>query len=80
VIPIGFVVLAMVGWGVPQDPIRPERMREIDAVGLATGPLGLALLAYVAEEGERLDWFNSAVITGAAVAGVALIAAFLLCE
>jgi DHA2 family multidrug resistance protein len=80
VIPIGFVVLAMVGWGVPQDPVRPERLREIDGVGLVAGPLGLGLLAYVAEEGERLDWFHSPHITGIAVASVALVAAFLLSE
>jgi DHA2 family multidrug resistance protein len=80
VIPVGIVVLAAVWWGVPQDPARPERWREIDGAGLATGPLGLALLAYVAEEGERLDWFHSPLILGTSVASAALIAAFAMSE
>jgi DHA2 family multidrug resistance protein len=80
VIPVGLVVLAMVSWGIPQDPVRTERLREIDAPALATGPLGLMLLAFVAEEGERLDWFHSPLILGAALASGALIAAFALSE
>jgi DHA2 family multidrug resistance protein len=78
VLPIGVLVLGMVFWGIPQDPVRPERMREVDGPGLVAGPLGLMLLAFVAGEGERLDWFHAPLIVGAAIASVALIAAFVL--
>lgn len=80
VLPIGLLVLGMVWWGLPQDPVRPERLKEVDAPGLITGPLGLMLLAFVAEEGERLDWFHAPLILGAAIASVALIAAFVVSE
>ncbi|WP_206245651.1 MFS transporter [Novosphingobium terrae] len=80
VIPVGLIVLAMVGWGLPQDPVKPERLREIDGLGLASGPLGLMLLAFVAEEGERLDWFHSPLILGALLASAALIGIFILSE
>lgn len=80
VLPMGLVVLGMIFWGIPQDPVGPERLREVDGIGLATGPLGLMLLAFVAEEGERLDWFHSPLIGGAAIASAALMAAFVLSE
>lgn len=80
VIPVGLITLGAVWWGVPQDPVKTERFREMDLPGLLTGPLGLMLLAFALEEGERLDWFHSAAITGTFTAGLALIAAFLVCE
>lgn len=80
VLPIAALAFAAMWWGLPQDPVRPERMREIDWPGLVTGPLGLALVAIGLEEGERLDWFHSAGISWALLGGSALIVAFLISE
>jgi len=80
VFPVALFVLCAVSWGIPQDPVRTERLREMDLPGLLTGPAGLALLAYALEEGERLAWFRSPHITGAFIAGGGLIAAFLISE
>jgi DHA2 family multidrug resistance protein len=80
VIPAGLFALWAVWWGIPQDPVRTERLREIDWLALATGPLGLALIATGLLEGERLDWFHSPAITAAFLSGTALVAAFLVSE
>lgn len=80
IVPAALVALGAVWWGIPQDPVRTERFREIDWPGLATGPLGLALIAIGLLEGERLDWFHSPAITAAFVGGGALVVAFLISE
>lgn len=80
VIPVGFIVLAAIWWGIPKDPAKPERFREMNVTGLICGPLGLALLAYVLDEGQRLDWLHSTSISGLLIASLALIGAFLISE
>jgi DHA2 family multidrug resistance protein len=80
VVPAAMIALGAVWWGIPQDPVRTERFREIDWLGLATGPLGLALIAIGLLEGERLDWLHSPAITGALFSGGALFATFLVSE
>lgn len=79
-IPIGLFVLWAIWWGIPQDPIRSERLREMDVPALVTGPPGLALLVFALEEGERMDWFHSPVIAGCLLSGLALTAIFLVSE
>ncbi|EXS68988.1 MFS transporter [Sphingobium sp. Ant17] len=80
IIPAGLLALWAVWWGLPQDPVRTERFREIDWLGFATGPLGLALLAIGLLEGERLDWLHSPAIAAALISGAALFATFLISE
>lgn len=80
VIPVAAFAFAAVWWGIPQDPVRMERMRHIDWPALLTGPLGLALIAIGLEEGERLDWFHSAGIVWCLFGGGALTIAFLISE
>ncbi|WP_206244544.1 MFS transporter [Novosphingobium terrae] len=80
VIPAALAVLWAIWWGLPQDPLRLERLREMDLPALLAGPSGLMLLAFALEEGERLDWFHSPLIAGSFTAGLALIALFLVSE
>ncbi len=80
VIPAGLFVLWAVWWGIPQDPIRFDRLRQIDWMGLLTGPAGLMLCAFAAEEGSRYDWFHSPLITGSFVGGLALVGIFFISE
>lgn len=80
VVPIAMFAFWAVWWGIPQDPVRTERLRQIDLPGLLTGPLGLALIAIGLEEGERLDWFHSAEIAWCLLGGSALMVAFLISE
>lgn len=79
-VPMALFSLAAVGWGLPQDPVRLERLRQMDWLGLAAGLPGLVLIGIALTQGERLDWFNSMLICWAMGAGVLLVAVFLIAE
>ena len=51
-----------------------------DIFGLVTGGLGLALIYAALDQGNRLDWLNSGLVWGLAVAGGLLVAAFFVHE
>ena len=80
VIPFCLFALAAVAWGIPQDPLRLERFRQLDWLGLLTGFPAVVLLVIALLQGERLDWLDSPLIRNLLLAGVGLLVAFLLNE
>ncbi|PKB91115.1 EmrB/QacA family drug resistance transporter [Ewingella americana] len=76
IIPPCVLGIFMIGYGLPQDPLRLERFKQIDAVGMLTGCSGLALLVLTLQQGERLDWFNSSLITLMFFSAVVLLTLF----
>lgn len=80
VVPPIFVACLLMSWGLPQDPLRPERFRQIDLIGMLTGCSGVALLILVLSQGERLDWFNSPLITSMLLFSLALLTVFFINE
>jgi len=44
VIPPCLLAFIMIGYGLPQDPLRLERFKQMDTVGMLTGPAGITLL------------------------------------
>ncbi|MFM0700669.1 MFS transporter [Paraburkholderia sediminicola] len=62
IIPPCLLAAAMIGYGLPQDPVRLERFRQFDWIGVLAGCGGMAMLVLAVEQGERLDWFNSSLI------------------
>lgn len=80
VLPLAVLSLATVGWGVPQDPVRLERLRQIDSLGLVTGCGGLMMVAIGLDQAERLDWFASPLITWLITGGLTAFAAFLVSQ
>ena len=42
----------------PQDPVRLERFRQFDGIGLLTGFPAICALVIGLLQGERLDWFS----------------------
>ena len=52
----------MVWRGLPQDPLKLERLRVFDWRGLLLGAPALAMLVIGLLQGERLDWLNSPLI------------------
>nr|WP_314545479.1 MFS transporter [uncultured Massilia sp.] len=80
IVPMAAFSLVAVGWGIPQDPVRLERFRQIDWIGLVTGIAGLVMVGVGMSQGERLDWFNSVLVCWLFGAGLALLAIFLVCE
>lgn len=63
VIPLCATAAAMIAYGLPQDPLRLERFRQFNWVGVVTGCGGVAMLVVALTQGERLDWFDSPLIS-----------------
>lgn len=80
VIPPCVLGYLLIGYGLPQDPQRFERFKQMDIVGMVTGCSGISLLVLVLQQGERLDWFNSPLITVMFFASLALLTIFLVNE
>ncbi len=74
------LAMACVGWGLPQDPLRLERFRQLDWRGLLLGLPALCGIVIGLSQGERLDWFASPVIALSLGGGLVLLALFLINE
>jgi MFS transporter, DHA2 family, multidrug resistance protein len=66
-------------YGVPRDPVQPNRPRA-DVFGLATSGAGLALIYAALDQGNRLDWLNSGLVWGLLLAGGVLLIGFYIHE
>ncbi|ARJ42886.1 EmrB/QacA family drug resistance transporter [Pantoea alhagi] len=80
IIPAMLIAMVLIGWGLPQDPVRLERFRQMDLFGMLTGCSGIALLILTLSHGERLDWLSSPLICAMLLASVALLTVFLINE
>lgn len=80
VLPFALFSMWAVGWGIPQDPVKLERFKQLNLLGFVTGVSGLVLLGLGLSQGERLDWFNSPLIQGFFCCSAALVTVFLITE
>jgi len=79
-IPLCAICFAAVAYGLPQDPMHLERFEKFDTLGLLTGLPGLCALVAGLLQGDRLDWFESPLITSLLVGGAGLLLAFFINE
>ncbi|VVM37388.1 Multidrug export protein EmrB [Pseudomonas fluorescens] len=80
IIPLTIVAGALIGWGLPQEPVQRARFSQANWAGMICGIPALGLIAVALDQGVRLDWFNSPLITVSLVAGLALLAVYLMTE
>ncbi|WP_312242349.1 MFS transporter [Pantoea sp.] len=80
VAPLMAIAMALIGWGLPQDPLRLERFKQIDLFGMLTGCSGVALLILALTQGERLDWLDSPLFVAMLLAALALLTVFFINE
>lgn len=75
-------VLAMagIGWGLPQDPLRLERFKQLDWRGLVLGLPAIAGIVIGLSLGDRFDWFASSIIVCSLGGGSLLLVLLLLNE
>jgi DHA2 family multidrug resistance protein len=71
---------ALIAYGLPQDPLRLERLRQFDWRGALLGATGMSLLIVGLTQGERLDWFASPLITGLLLGAALCLPLFVLNE
>ena len=80
IVPVAAIAGLLVGWGLPREPVQGERWRQGNWAGMACGVPALGLVAVALDQGVRLDWFHSPMVTVALAAGLVLLALFLLTE
>lgn len=80
IVPFCVAGMVMVGWGLPQDPMRLERFAQFNGVGLALGLPALVMLVLGLTQGARLNWFDSPLITVLLGGGTGLLVLFFINE
>ncbi len=69
-VPVGILAVAMIGAYVHDNPDQ-VRTRKVDGIGIGLLILAVFSVQLMLERGERLDWFESGLVTGLAVTSVA---------
>jgi DHA2 family multidrug resistance protein len=73
-------MFACVWYGVPRESVKSELLRRLDLPGLAYSGVGFALLYAGLDQGNRLDWSSSGVVSGLLLSGGLVTVAFVLRE
>ena len=74
------VMTGLAAFSMPRRPIDRELLRRTDWGGIIFAGIGFGLLYAGLDQGNRLDWFNSGVVSGLLLAGALLVVAFLVQE
>ena len=76
-IPLCTTAAALVWWGVPVEKPKLERLSQFDYVAFVLLVISAGSLVTVLEQGDRLDWFNSKLISTLTLVAVVSVPAFL---
>jgi DHA2 family multidrug resistance protein len=70
------IMLVCVYFGVPRQPVNRPLLKTADWAGILYASVGFSLLYAGLDQGNRLNWLNSGLITGLLLAGGILVVAF----
>ena len=79
-VPPAFLVIAMVRYGLNDEPVSLPAFRAADWFGIVTMALGLGCLEVVLEEGNREEWFSSSFIIGLSILSAVSLVYFVINE
>jgi MFS transporter, DHA2 family, multidrug resistance protein len=74
------LMLVCIHFGMPRQPVNRELLKTADWAGILYAALGFSLLYAALDQGDRLDWLNSGLISGLLLGGGILLAAFVVHE
>lgn len=80
IVPLCLFSAVGLAWGLPQDALRLERLRQFNWIGFVTGFSAIAMLVIALMQGDRLDWLRSDVICALLMGGVGLLGFFFVNE
>ncbi|ROO28758.1 DSBA oxidoreductase [Salinisphaera japonica YTM-1] len=69
VVPVAALAFGLIVYGIPQDPLRLERFKQLDWIGLILGWTAGICIVTLFSQGERLDWLHSPMIDVLAIVG-----------
>ena len=78
-VPLAVIMALCLHVGVSPDKVNLNRPKA-DLFGLVAGGLGLAVIYAGLDQGNRLDWLNSGLVTGLLLAGGVLVIGFIIHE
>jgi MFS transporter, DHA2 family, multidrug resistance protein len=74
------VMIALVWYAMPREGVNHTLLRQTDWRGLALVGVGLGMIYAGLDQGNRLDWLNSGVVSGLFAGGGLLVIAFIATE
>jgi DHA2 family multidrug resistance protein len=74
------VMLLLTAVAMPHRPVDRDLLHRTDWAGIVYAGIGFGLVYAGLDQGNRLDWFNSGVVTGLLLAGGLLVLAFFVHE
>ncbi|WP_168879678.1 MFS transporter [Rhizobium sp. P28RR-XV] len=80
VVPPGLFAGILVAWGIPKSPLILSRLPQGNWLGMLLGLPGLALLVVGVDQGVRLEWFHSPLISASLLVGGAFTTLYLVSE
>jgi DHA2 family multidrug resistance protein len=80
IIPLAAAAALLIAWGLPREDIQAARFRQANWFGMACGVPAIGLITVALDQGVRLDWFHSPLITVSLAGGLVLLAVYLLTE
>lgn len=80
IVPLGLLSCVAIQQGLPDDPLKLERLRSFNWTGFITGFPAVAMLVIALLQGDRLDWLNSSFIYVMVGGGALLLVAFFVNE
>ena len=74
------VMMVLTAVAMPRRPVDRDLLRRTDWAGIVYAGIGFGLIYAGLDQGNRLDWLNSGVVTGLLLAGGMLVVAFFMHE
>jgi DHA2 family multidrug resistance protein len=80
IVPFCAASMVAIAYGLPKDPLRLDRFKTFDWLGVLTGMVSLTALTIAANQCDRLNWFSSPLFCLLVFGGGSLFGFFLLNE
>ena len=74
------IMMLLTAVAMPHRPVDRELLRRTDWAGIVYAGIGFGLIYAGLDQGNRLDWLNSGVVSGLLLAGGMLVVAFIMHE
>jgi len=80
IVPFSAISIAAVAYGIPKDPLRLDRFKTFDWVGVLAGVPSISALVIAASQCDRLNWLSSPLFCFLLIGGGCLFCFFLVNE